>query len=133
MSGESGASGSGTTTTMTRTKITLPAILNPISRRKDKSVKLSLDTRELGQEDILTLLALEGAEMWVCLSPNEAELEVPEEKAEVNSKSPSSRLRNTLFVLWKQETDAGRVIGTFETFRGDWMEKIIQSIKDKLN
>lgn len=118
---------------MSRTKIVLPAVLNPISRRKDKSVKLSLDTRELGQEDILTLLALEGAEMWICLSPNEADLEVPEEKAEVNTKSASQRLRNTLFVLWKQETEAGKYIGTFETFKGDWMERIIQQVKDKLN
>lgn len=114
-------------------KIILPAVLNPISRRKDKSVKLSLDTRELGPEEIMTLMALEGSEGWVCISPNEAELEVPNEKAEVNTKSSSERLRNVLFILWKQETEAGRVIGTFETFRGDQMEKIIQGIKDRLH
>jgi len=70
--------------------------------------------------------------MWICLSPNESELEVPNEKAEVKGKSPSERLRAVLFVLYKQETEAGRVIGTFESFKGDYMEKFIQSIKDKL-
>lgn len=114
-------------------KIILPVILQPVARRKDKSVKLSFDTGEMGPDEIMTLMALEGSEGWICISPNETDLEVPKEKAEVKTKSASERLRNVLFVLWKQETAAGRVIGTFETFRGDQMEKIIQQVKDRLN
>ncbi len=112
--------------------ITLPVQLNPISRRKDKSVKLSLETRELNHEEILTLMSLEGQEMWLCLAPNAEQLEVPEERAEVDEKSPSERLRNVLFVWYKQETENGKYVGLFETFKREKLEKIIEGVKSKL-
>lgn len=114
-------------------KIILPASLNPISRRKDKSVKLSLETRELSHEELLTLMSLEGAEMWLCLAPNENEIEIPEENAEVDEKSVSERLRNILFVWFKQDIEAGKFVGLFETFRKNKMESIIEGIKTKLH
>lgn len=113
-------------------KIILPAILNPISRRKDKSVKLSFETRELGSDEILSLMSLEGNEMWLCVAPNENEIEIPEEKAEVEEKSASERLRGVLFVWFKQESDKGKFIGTFETFKREKMEAIIEGVKKKL-
>lgn len=115
-------------------KIILPAVLKPISRRADKSVKLSLDTRELSPEEILTLMAMEGSEMWLCLAPNAEgiEDEIPEKNAELDEKSPSERLRNVLFVWYKQETEAGKFIGIFEQFRKEKMEKIIEGVKSKL-
>lgn len=113
-------------------KIVLPAQLNPISRRKDKSVKLSLETRELNHEELPTLMSLEGAEMWLCLAPNENEIEIPEENAELDEKSPSERLRNVLFVWFKQESDAGKFVGLFDTFKREKMEAIIEGVKKKL-
>lgn len=118
---------------MSSQKIVLPASLNPISRRKDKSVKLSLETRELSHDELLILMAMEGAEMWLCLAPNAEDLEVPEEQAVLDEKSASERLRNVLFVWYKQETDAGKFVGLFETFRKEKMEKIIEGVKTKLN
>lgn len=112
--------------------ITLPVQLNPISRRKDKSVKLSLETRELNHGEILTLMSLEGQEMWMCLAPNAEQLEIPKERAEVDEKSPSERLRNVLFVYYKQETEAGRYVGLFDTFKREKYEKLIEFIKGKL-
>lgn len=113
-------------------KIILPAVLNPISRRKDKSVRLSLETRELSPEETLSLMSVEGAEMWVCLAPNEGEMEIPEENAQVDEKSPSERLKNVLFIWWKQEVDAGKYVGIYETFRRERMERIIETVKGKL-
>ena len=55
-------------------KIILPTILNPISRRKDKSVKLSMETRELSPSEILTLMSMEGEERWLMFSSNKEEL-----------------------------------------------------------
>lgn len=115
------------------TKIILPAILSPISRRKDKSVKLSLDTRELTSEEVLTLMSLEGAEMWLCLAPNQEQIEIPKESAIVEEKSPSERLRNVLYVWYTQETKNGKYVGLFENFKKEKMEKIIETIKSKLN
>lgn len=115
-------------------KIILPVSLNPLSRRKDRSVKLSFETRELSQEEILSLMALEGNEMWIALAPNADEIpNTPDERAEVDEKTPGERLRAVLFVWFKQETEAGKFIGTFETFRRERTERIIEGIKSKLN
>lgn len=113
-------------------KILLPVQLNPISRRKDKSVKLSFETRELQSDETLTLMSLEGAEMWLCLAPNQDDIEIPEEEAHVEGKTESERLRAVLFVLFKQETGAGRYTGLYDIFRKEYMEKIIQFVKNKL-
>lgn len=115
-------------------KIVLPAQLNPISRRKDKSVKLSLETRELTPEETLTLMSIEGAEMWLCLAPEESELEIPEEKVSLDEKSPSERLRSVLFVWYKQLTEKNppQYLGTFENFRKEKMEWIIEQVKKRL-
>lgn len=115
------------------TKVILPAVLNPISRRKDKSVKLSFETRELASSETLALMALEGSEMWLCLAPNQEQIEIPEESAHVDEKSPSERLKSVLFVWYKQEVDAKRYVGLFENFRRERMEKIIEGVKSKLN
>lgn len=114
-------------------KIILPAVLNPISRRKDKSVKLSLETRELDHGELLSLMSLEGSEMWLCLSPNQNELDTPEEPASLDLKSPSERLRAVLHVLYKQEIEAGKYVGLFDTFYKERVEKLIEFVKQKLN
>lgn len=113
-------------------KVLLPAILNPLSRRKDKSVKLSFDSRELTPEETLSLLALEGGEGWLCFSPNQEEIEVPNTHVEIGEKSPSERLRNVLFVWYKQETEEGKYVGIFDNFRKEKMESIINGVKSKL-
>jgi hypothetical protein len=113
-------------------KIILPASLNPLSRRKDKSVKMSFETRELTSEETMSLLALEGSEGWLCFAPNEAEIEIPTGNVELGEKSPSERLRSVLFVWFKQETDAGRYVGLFDNFRKEKMESIINGVKSKL-
>ena len=116
-------------------KFILPASLNPISRRKDKSVKLSFETRELTPEETIGLMALEGAEMWLCMSLEENNLEIPEDMGtvELGDKTPSERLRNVLFVWYKQEVEKGKYVGIFENFKKDKMERIIEGVKSKLD
>jgi len=114
-------------------KITLPTSLNPISRRKDKSVKLSFETRELDSTELMTLMALEGQEMWLILSPNENDAEIPLENAELDTKSPAQRLRSVLYVLYQQDMKENKFVGLFETFYKERMEKLIELIKNKLN
>ena len=114
-------------------KVILPAVLNPVSRRKDRSVKLSFETRELGTDEILSLMALEGNEMWIALAPNQDEIpDIPTERAEVDEKTASERLNAVLYVWFKQETERGKFVGTFESFRKDKMESIIEGVKKKL-
>lgn len=77
-------------------------------------------------------MSLRNSEGWLCFAPNQQDLEIPEEDAEVDQKSASERLRSVLFVWYKQETEAGRYVGLFETFRKERMEKIIEGVKSKL-
>lgn len=114
-------------------KIILPASLNPISRRKDKSVKLSFETREVSPEETLSLMAVEGAEMWLCLSTNPDDIEVPEGRAELETKTPSQRQKAVLYKLFLQETGKSKYLGTFDNFYSEMMERIIESWKDKLD
>ncbi len=81
----------------------------------------------------MTLIKLEGGEGWLAYAPNESELEVPEERASVEVKSESERLRAVLFVWYKQELDANNYVGLFENFKKEKMEKIIEMVKSKLN
>jgi hypothetical protein len=114
-------------------KLVLPAIINPPTIRKDGSIKLSFDSRELSAEEYMIVMGFRNTEGWLAFQPNEEGVpEIPETNAEIDEKSPSERLRAVLFVWYKQETESGKFVGLYETFRKEKMEKIIETIKSKL-
>lgn len=114
--------------------IILPAVLNPISRRKDKSVKLGFETRELTPAETLALMALEGTEGYVTFQPNKEEVQMPNEPAVVDDlKTPSQRLKNALYRVFLQETTKGTYVGVFDGYYKDKMERFIQHVLDKLD
>lgn len=116
-------------------KILLPVQLNPISRRKDKSVKLSYETRELSPEETLTLMSMEGEEGWVLFSSNQdiKEEEIPEANADLGQKTQSTRIRSCLYKLYMQEVHAQTFLGTFENYYKDKTELYITFLKEKIN
>lgn len=114
-------------------KIILPSQINPPRLRKDGSASVVFDTRELTSEEIFTIMSLRHSEGWLTFSPNPDDVEIPEEKAELDEKSPSERLKAVLYVWFKQETASGKFTGLFETFRKEKMEKIIETVKGKLS
>lgn len=66
---------------------------------------------------------------WLIWSPNKFQTEdLPKEQAEENQKTSAQRLRATLFVLWKQRGEKG----DFEVFYREYMEKLIDFVKGKL-
>ena len=112
--------------------IKLPAQICPPTFHKDGSVKVSFDSRELDASEIFTIMSLRHTEGWLMFSPNKDDFEIPDENAEIDEKSASERLRNVLFVWYKQQTEEGKFVGLFETFRKEKMEKLIEQIKTKL-
>lgn len=114
-------------------KIILPSQINPPRLRKDGSASIVFDTRELSSEEIFTIMSLRHTEGWLTFSPNPDDVEIPEERAELDEKSPSERLKGVLYVWFKQETESGKFTGLFETFRKEKMEKIIETVKGKLS
>ena len=118
------------------TKIILPAVLKPITRKVDKSVKLSFDSREISPEEALALMALEGSEMWLCMSAEQKDAEsIPDDLGaiEIGEKTVGQRMRSVMFILYKQEVAKGKYIGIFDNFYKERMEKLIQLMKDKID
>lgn len=114
--------------------IVLPVILQPISRRKDKSVCLKFDTRELNPTEMMTLFPLEGSEGYILYSPNKEDLnekEIPKENSALDTKTPSQRLRSRIFVHYHQAVERGEYIGLGENFYKEQMEKIIEGYSRK--
>ena len=114
--------------------LTLPAQLNPISRRKDRSVKLSYETRELTPSETMSLMALEGSEGWLIFAPTEHEATaqaIPDIKPELGQKTPSERLRGIIYVHYKQSVEDGKYVGLADTFYNEQMNKIIEGYKLK--
>lgn len=116
-------------------KIILPVCLNPISRRKDKSVKMGFETRELTPEETLTLMAMEGEEGWILFSSNQdiKEEEIPDANADLGQKTQSTRIRSCLYKLYMQETQAQTFLGTFENYYKTKTEVYIEFLKAKIN
>ena len=112
-------------------KVAFPAQLTGVASKADRTFKLTFNTAELG-EDAAKLMDLLMAEGYVLFSPNDdlSETDIPEVKADpgLQEKSPSQRLRNVLNVYWNQKGKPG----TWETFYSSQMERLIETIKAKL-
>jgi hypothetical protein len=111
-------------------KIQLPATFSKITSRADSSFKIEFETRELGSE-AAALMGLLNNEGWLLFSPNELqEADVPDEKADsmTGQKTKSQRLRGVIFKIWESRGSNG----SFETFYQNYMETIIEQLKEKI-
>jgi hypothetical protein len=84
----------------------------------------------------LVLSGMEGAEGWLLFASQEAEIDlgdVPNDKAEIGTKTHSERLRSVIYVWYKQSIADQSFIGEFDMFYKTKLEKIIEGVKSKLN
>lgn len=110
--------------------IKLPAILDDWKERKDGSSRLVFDSRELTDEEVLILRRFRGSEGHLLFAQNQIEKEdIPEGDADVEVKTPSQRLRATLFVRWKNLGEPD----TFKIYYDKSMEHFINLVKEKLD
>ena len=110
--------------------IKLPAYLTGFSSRADGSAGIRFATQELTSDDWVELQQNLNQFGWLVFSANEAQpTDIPKEEAEDKAKTPSKRLRATLFVLWKQKGEPQ----DFESFYRVQVEKVIEAIKSKLD
>ena len=117
-------------------KILCPAIFDGYTRRKDRSVSLRFITQEKTSSEIMDIdatldqfgiLYFRGEEKMNADEIEELDsidLDVYDEP-----KSQSQRLRNVLYILWKQEGERG----DFKKFYKQKTEEIIQHFKNKLD
>ena len=110
-------------------KILLPACLDDFKERKDGSSRITFDSRELSEEEVLILRRFRNAEGWVLFSENEIDKnDIPKEDSDLDTKTPAQRLRSVLFVRWKSLGEPD----TFRVYYEKAVEHFINEVKSKL-
>ncbi len=114
--------------------ILFAAQVEGLRSRKDKTIALTLGTQELNPEKAGELFNTNGHLVTCYLSVKEqitdSEKEIIDSiEAPAQGKTPSQRMRNTLFILWQQKPEG---YTDFNLFYLHWMEKMIDGLKLKL-
>ena len=110
--------------------IKLPATFMRFGSKSDGSASLSFCTQELQAEDFVAFKNAQNQFGWLVFQENDINArDIPSEQAEDKQKTPSKRMRATLFVLWKQQGSQG----DFEVYYREKVEKYIEFIKSKLD
>lgn len=119
---------------MENKKLLTAATLEGVALRKDGSATLRFSTQEINDQDILTVKQFYGHFGTLLFSENEIQpKDIPQSDLEFEGKTPSKRLRNVIFVLWRQMKDGGKTTMGFEDFYSGQMENLITQYKEKLD
>lgn len=112
-------------------KFQIEAILDGVTPRKDGSATLRFVTNEVSKADKVMLMDYYQSFGWLMFAANEfQESEIPKENAKRDAGlSPSQRLRNVLFVKWR---DSGGN-GDFQTYYDQQVERFIDKVKETLD
>lgn len=109
--------------------ITCDTILTGAATRADGSLSLRFSTPELKPDEKTVFFELLNQNLKMLLQPADGEvIELKDVKGEFDTKTPSQRLRATLFVWWKQLKEPGE----FEEFYRRRLEAIIDDVKANL-
>lgn len=113
-----------------RELIQIPASVVGMSPRQDKSWRISFESRELSGDEVAVLADNFQGEGWLVYKANDdiKADEIPTGNAEPGTKTSSQRLRDVIFILYKQR---GSKVD-YETFYRTTMEQIIEFVKGKL-
>lgn len=107
------------------------AVITGIRSKVDRSLGLSMSTPELSIQEKALFMELQGLNIDIVITPNEEKsLGVEKINKEMETKTPSQRLRAVIFLLWKQNESTN---GDYEIFYKSMMEKFIDHIKGKLD
>lgn len=111
-----------------------PAIFTGFSSRADGSLGFRGVTPELSHGEKVALMELHQQNVKLLIQPvGESPEAMVEVKNELNTKTPSQRLRAVLFVLFKQWSESGKIKGVmFEQFYSEQMNRMIDDIKGQL-
>ncbi len=113
--------------------ILLAAMVEKIYTLKDKSVKLVLETQEMSPNKAGALFQLMNQIVSVYVKPNEITNDemnkVDQVEPEMPGKTPSQRMRNVLFILWKQDHEG---FESFDHYYLTRMNKFIDELKNNI-
>ncbi len=103
-----------------------------IKANKDRTLSIKLEGQELPPEETAHIFALMEKQIWVALAEtpiSKEDLNIPEVVDEMDKKSPSQRLRDRMFVYFKEK----KVVGDFDGWYKKSLEKIGENYLEKLN
>lgn len=116
--------------------ILLPAQLEGVSTRKDKTLKLVFGSQELSPNDAASVMTLANSFCFLAIKPEtftETEKELMAQvKADMltnNAKTPSQRLRGVLYVLFTTNNEG---FDKFDAFYTHHISRIIDQYKLKI-
>lgn len=113
--------------------ILIPAIVENIMTRKDKTVKLTLGTQELSPGKAGELFNLLNSYSVVYFSPKEIDQKEIDQcdklDPEFAGKTQSQRIRNVLFKLFQQNAEGYK---NFDNYYKNKTEQYIEHLKSKI-
>jgi len=108
----------------------LNAVITGIRSKVDRSLGLSVSTGELSSDEKTAFLDLQGQNVLLTIKPTEEESELLKVDSQLEGKTPSQRLRASMFVLWKSKYQGKW--NDFEAFYRYMMERVIVQIQDQI-
>lgn len=113
-------------------KIQFSALIDGVVAKKDRTLTLKIGTQEMTADDASYIFSLMGNQVYIALAETGIEsMDVPEIVPELKGeKTPSQRLKSVIYVAWNEKTDKKI---PFPRYYEDYMSKLIEQLKDKLN
>ena len=113
--------------------ILLPAYVEGIASRKDKTVKIVLGTQELSPEKAGEIFSINGQLVTAYISSSgitEDDMDIIDGiEPDLPGKSPSERMRNVLYLMWKDKPEGFK---DQHTHYLHYMERMIDKLKTQL-
>lgn len=116
--------------------ITIPTTLETISTLKDGTIKLVFETGELPPDKVGTIFSYRMHACYLAIKPetfNKQEIELLESLKTLEyegNKSPSKRMYNTLYMLWKRNQQGYQDFNLYYAMR---MEKQLNDLKKEFD
>jgi hypothetical protein len=112
-------------------KFQVPAVLEGVTTLKDGGLSARFHTNELNKEDKLAVMDHLQQFGWLLFAPQEHDDsdELAEIRKDTGGKTPSQRLRATIYVYYQQSYQKDL---TFEQFYQRQMERLINIVKQNL-
>ena len=111
--------------------IQFSAQIDSAKANNDRTLSLKVDTQELSSEDTAQIFSLFQKQIWIALAETNItreQLNIPEVVEDMDKKSPSQRLRDRMFVYWKEK----KVGGSFDNWYKAQLEKLGENYLSKV-
>lgn len=104
--------------------------ISSIRAKVDRSISYTVNTPELSSEEKAAFFDIQNINCTFIIRPSDVTVTgVAEVKGEMDTKTPSQRLRGVLFVLWSQNHEGH---DTFDTYYMEKMNRFIDHLKEKI-